>query len=160
MAFRIRTVETTAQGRSIVRDRDFAGARITIGRAADNDLHLPDLALDAHHAAITARDDGRIAVEALGTLGFTLDGKQAAQVSIAPATGGELQFGSYRVTVSRDSDGAVLLTTGQIAETEEPADEKSAFSIASRLPGKRAMSWLFALLAALTAHIISVFFYW
>jgi hypothetical protein len=57
MTFRIRTVETTAQGRSIVRDRDFAGARVTIGRAADNTLHLPDLALDPHHAA-RAEDGG------------------------------------------------------------------------------------------------------
>ena len=156
MAFRIRTVETTAQGRSIVRDRDFAGARITIGRAADNDLHLPDLALDPRHAAIERREDGQIAVEALQTLGFTLDGRQATQASIAPQTGGELRFGNYRIAVSQDSDGAVLLTVGQVEETEGPTDEKSAFSLAGKLPGKRVMSWLLALLvlAAFLAYPI------
>jgi hypothetical protein len=145
MSFRLRTIETTAQGRSIVRDRDFAESRVTIGRAADNTLHLPDLALDPHHAVISAGDDGRIAVEALGSLGFTHDGKQTAQASIAPATGGELRFGSYRVTVSQDSDGAVLLTIGQVEEAEQ-ADEKTTFSLAGSLPGKRTMSWLMALL--------------
>ncbi len=155
MTFRLRTVETTAQGRSIVRDRDFAEARVTIGRAADNTLHLPDLALDPHHAAITEREDGRIAVEALGTLGFTLDGRQVSNASLAPQTGGELRFGSYRITVSQDGDGAVLLTIGQVAE-EEGSDEKTAFSLAGKLPGKRTMSWLFvlAVLAAFLAFPI------
>ncbi len=156
MAFRIRTVETTAQGRSIVRDRDFAENRVTIGRAADNVLHLPDLALDPRHAAISLREDGRITVEALGSLGFTLDGKQATSASIAPRTGGELRFASYRIAVSQDSDGAVLLTIGQVAEAEQ-ADEKTAFSLAGKLPGKRTMSWLFALavLAAFLAYPIT-----
>lgn len=158
MTFRLRTVETTAQGREILRDRDFAGRRVTIGRAADNDLHLPDLALDPHHAAIAAQADGRITVEALGTLGFALDGKQAVQASIAPQTGGELRFGSYRITVSRDVDGAVLLTVGQVADAEPAIDEKTAFSLGGRLPGKRAMSWLLALavlIAFLAVPIIS-----
>lgn len=140
MTFRLRSIETTAQGRSIVRDRDFAGDRVTIGRSADNTLHLPDLSLDPNHAVITQLGEGEISVEALGSLGFLLDGKQSLNAVITPKTGGELRFGSFRVAVTQDTDGAVLLTTGQAAEALP--DETAVFSLAGRMPGKRAMAWL------------------
>lgn len=141
MTFRLRSIETTAQGRAIVRDRDFAGDRVTIGRSADNTLHLSDLSLDPNHAVISQQGEGRIAIEALGSLGFTVDGKQTVSATIAPQTGGELRFGSFRVAVTQDIDGAVLLTVGQLAEAAAP-DEKAVFSLAGRMPGKRVMAWL------------------
>ena len=144
MIFRLRTIETTAQGRQIVRDRDVAAGPITVGRSADNTLHLPDLSLDPHHAVIAAVGAERVSIEAAGTLGFALDGKQVRSAVINPQLGGELRFGSYRIAVSQDADGAVLLTIG-LAETAEAADEKTAFSLAGRLPGKRTTSWLLAL---------------
>ena len=144
MIFRIRTVETTALGREIVRDRDVAAERITIGRSADNTLHLPDLALDPVHAEIVAGDVGRIAVEARSTLGFILDGRQTAAARINSVTGGELRFGRYRVAVAQAEDGAVLLTVSQIAEADAGAD-KAGFGLAGKLPGKRTMAWLLGL---------------
>ena len=144
MIFRLRTIETTAQGREIVRDRDVTGGPITIGRSADNTLHLPDLSLDPYHAAITGTDPGRFEVEALGTLGFTLDGRTVRDAVVNPAVGGELRFGSYRIGISQDADGAVLLTVGQVAESAA-ANERTAFSLAGRLPGKRPLAWLLAL---------------
>ncbi len=152
MIFRLRTVETTAQGREIVRDRDVTAERITLGRSADNTLHLPDLALDPYHAAITA-SGGRIAIEALGSPDFTLDGRQVSEGTIDPQAGGELRFGSYRIAVSEAEDAAVLLTIGQIAEASGTSEEKSGFSLAGRMPGKRAMSWLLAL-AILAAFLV------
>ncbi len=145
MIFRLRTIETTAQGRQIVRDRDVVAGPISIGRSADNTLHLADLSLDPHHATITGSDAGRIEVEAVGSLGFTLDGRKMHSAAINPAVGGELRFGGYRIAVSHDADGAVLLTVGQVAETAA-ANEKTAFSLAGRLPGKRLMSWLLGLI--------------
>ena len=145
MIFRLRTIETTAQGRQIVRDRDVAADPISIGRSADNTLHLADLSLDPHHANITGSDARRIEVEAVGSLGFTLDGRKVHSAAINPAVGGELRFGGYRIAVSHDTDGAVLLTVGLVAETAA-ANQKTAFSLAGRLPGKRPMSWLLALI--------------
>ena len=145
MIFRLRTIETTAQGRQIVRDRDVADGPITLGRSADNTLHLADLSLDPHHATITGMDAGRVEIEAAGTLGFALDGRSVRSAAINPQAGGELRFGSYRIAVSQDTDGAVLLTIGLIAGAAEPVNGKTAFSLAGRLPGKRTMSWLLAL---------------
>lgn len=145
MNFRLRTVEITAQGRAIVRDCDVAESSVTIGRSAHNALHLPDLSLDPYHATITRREDGRIAIAAAGSLGFTLDGKQVRSAAINPQSGGELRFGSYRVAVSLDADSTVLLTIGEIAKPAEPIDEKTGFSLAGKLPAKRTMSWLLGL---------------
>lgn len=149
MTFRVRTVETTAQGREIVRNRDFAGETITLGRSADTVLYLPDLALDPHHATVSLREDGLIAVEAVGSLGFGHDGRPVRSASIAPQTGGELRFGAYRVAVSQAGDGAVLLTVVRLADAVEPINEATGFALAGKLPGKRAMSWLLGLAVVL-----------
>ncbi|MEJ6012080.1 cytochrome c3 family protein [Novosphingobium aquae] len=145
MSFRLKTVETTAQGREIVRLRDLPGDSLTLGRSADCTLHLPDLALDPHHATIAAADGGGIAVTSAGTLAFAYDGKQVRSAAIDPETGGELRFGRHRVLVSRDHDGAVLLTVSQIADADADVGERSTFSLAAKLPGKRLMSWLLAM---------------
>lgn len=146
-AFRIRTIDVMADGREIVRDRDLAAERLTIGRAAENDIHLPDLAIDPAHAAMTLRD-GRIAVEALGTLGLGVDGVSTRSATIDPARGAELRFGSYNLTVSRDGDGTPLITIAQVASHDpgEATDEKQRFSLAAAMPGKRGLSWALALL--------------
>lgn len=146
MVFRLRKIETTAHGREIARDRDIAGDSLSIGRAADNDLHLPDLALDPHHAALSREADGRLSISALGTLGFTLDGQTMRDGTIEPGIGGELGFGHYRVTVGRDTDGAVLLTIEDALPVESAQDHgPRSFSLGGLLPGKRVLSWLFAL---------------
>jgi hypothetical protein len=143
MAFRLRSIETTAQGRDLVRDRDLAGDSVTVGRSADNSLYLPDLSLDPYHATITQQADGPIAVEAVTALGFTLDGRQTRSATIDPQSGGELRFGSFRVGVSLDSDDAVLLTVGEVPEAER-IDEATGFSLKGKLWGKRSLSWFWA----------------
>ena len=75
MAFLIRTIDFTAAGREIVRDRLVDQASLTVGRAAENDIHLPDLAVEQNHVRIDLLGDGTLTVAALGTLGFALDGR-------------------------------------------------------------------------------------
>ena len=75
MAFLIRTIDLTADGREIIRDREVDEATITVGRGADNDIHLPDLAVEQYHARIDQLDGRKLRVEAAGTLGFHLDGR-------------------------------------------------------------------------------------
>jgi predicted CXXCH cytochrome family protein len=151
MAFRLRTIDTTADGRQIVRDRDVDKATLTIGRAAENDIHLPDLAVDPAHARMTLRPDRRIEVQALGTLGFGIDGVSGQVASIDPARGAELRFGTYNLTVSRDTDGTPLVTIAQLGSMDagEAQDEKQRFSLAAILPGKRAVSWVLGALILL-----------
>lgn len=144
MAFRLRTIDITADGRQIVRDRDIAATTLTIGRAAENDIHLPDLAIDPQHATLTLQGD-RVHADAVGTLGFGVDGVSDRSATVDPARGAELRFGSYNLTISRDADGAALITIAQVASQEagEAADDKQRFSLAAAMPGKRAMAWIF-----------------
>jgi hypothetical protein len=146
MTFRLRRIETTADGRRIARDRDVAGDQVSIGRAADNDLHLPDLSLDPRHATIMRDADGRLTVSAAGTPGFLLDGRKAVEAGIDPATGAEMRFGTWRVTAGLDGDGAVLLCAERTSD-EDAHDlaEAKAFSLQGLLPGKRRLAWILAL---------------
>lgn len=148
MSFRLRTIEFTADGRRIVRDRDVDKPALTIGRAAENDIHLADLAVDPAHARLEAKVGGRIFAEALGTLGFDFDGVPAMRAEFDAAKGAELRFGTYNLTVSRDADGTPLVTIAQVESQDgsEAMDEKKSFSLAAVMPGKRAMSWCLALL--------------
>lgn len=149
MAFKLKQIELTATGREIVRESAVDKKVLTLGRAAENDIHLPDLAVEARHATIAAVEGDRIEVAATGSLGFDLDGGSVTQASINTATGGELRFGSYRITVSQDEDGAVLLSIRQLEDAgaaKGDLDEKRGFSLLSVLPGKRAVSWVLALL--------------
>ena len=145
MAFRIRQIEFTADGRKIVRTREIVRSELFLGRAAENDIHLADLALDARHARLTLEPGGWVAVQATGSLGFTLDGSSTVTSSIDPATGAELGFGSHRLGVSRDTDGTVLLTLQRIeaaSDVDEGFDPKHSFTLFGVMPSKRKLSWL------------------
>ena len=142
MAFLIRTIDFTADGREIVRERSVAGTSLTIGRAGENDLHLPDLAVEQEHARIDPGNGGKLRVAAVGTLGFKLDGKTTTTGEIDPRDGHELSFGSYRLTLSQEGDGPVEVTVRQVREVEGAGEVTRGFALGAALPGKRAMAWI------------------
>ena len=146
MAFRLRQIDVTAGGRKITRDMDIDQPQLTIGRAAENDIHLPDLAVEPQQARITKLAARRIGIEATGTLGFTIDGAVATAATVDCRTGAELRFGGSRISVSLDADEAVLLTIERVDAAPEANDEKRGVSLVGVLPSRRAMAWLSALL--------------
>lgn len=154
MAFRIRTVDLTAGGREIVRERELARDELVVGRAAESDIHLPDLAVEQQHVRVS-ESGGRLRLEAIGSLGFTLDGRPAMQAGIDPGEGAELVLGSYRLEFAREADGAVAVTIRKRAEREGGEREAlRGFSLAGVLPGKRAMAW--SALAAIALAFLAV----
>lgn len=152
MAFLIRTIDLTADGREIIRDREVAEDTITVGRGADNDIHLPDLAVEQYHARIDQLDGRKLRVEAAGTLGFHLDGRVRKSAQIDPHEGAELGFGSYRLVITQDGGKAPTITISQVEAAAQSSDDLSGFSLASTLPGKRPTAWL-ALIAILFAFL-------
>ena len=153
MAFLIRTIDTTAAGREIVRDRSAEQSSLTVGRAAENDIHLADLAVEQNHIRIEQTDDG-VSVEALGTLGFSLDGRDITSAVIDPQTGGEIELGSSLLTIARDESGAASITIKQAAEKGSKVDTVAGVALASALPSKRAMAWAMSL--AILVLLLSV----
>jgi hypothetical protein len=161
MAFLIRTIDFTAAGREIVRERVVEQASLTVGRAAENDIHLPDLAVEQRHVRIDALADGTLAAQSLGTLEFGLDGRSVTEGTIDPRTGGEIALGTARLAVAREADGTTSITIRQVAADESKSDALRGFALARVLPSKRAMSWVFAgaiilllLLVPVASHLL------
>ncbi|MEO0463453.1 MAG: cytochrome c3 family protein [Pseudomonadota bacterium] len=154
MAFLIRTIDFTSSGREIVRERNVYQASLFVGRAAENDIHLPDLAVEQQHIRIDQGADGSLQVEAVGTLGFELDGRTQMSAAIDPSTGAEIELGSSRLTIAQETQSAVSITIKQAEEKGSKVDALAGFELASALPSKRAMAWVFSL--AILVLLLSV----
>ena len=147
MDFLIRTIDFTAAGREIVRDRLVSADSLAVGRDAANAIHLPDLAVEQNHVAISTVPGSKLLdIKALGTLGFTLDGRSEMQASLDPVRGGELGLGSYRLVFSVEAgEGGrrTVITVRQVADDDgEGKDRLRQFALAAAMPGKRAMAWI------------------
>ena len=108
-AFLIRTIDLTATGREIVRDRSVETDALAIGRAAENHIHLPDLAVEQHHAVIEPMPGGQLKARALGSLGFAHDGRVVGEALFDPREGRLYALAPGRPTlrfVPTDSAGA------------------------------------------------------
>ncbi len=156
MAFLIRTIDYTAAGREIIRDRKLDQASLTVGRAAECDIHLPDLAVEQRHVAIAVQPDGTLAVRALGTLGFGLDGRVVEDGVIALSTGGEIALGAARLAIAPEGAHDIIITIRQVVADEGKTDALRGFGLASVLPSKRAMSWAFAVTIAVLLLLMPV----
>jgi hypothetical protein len=142
MTFRVRTIDTTAAGREIVREREIAKDSLVIGRAAESDVHLPDLAVEQQHVRVSQTPAGQLRAEALGTLGFTVDGRATTGATLSPREGAELAVGSYRLEFASAADGAVAVTVRSTeGQDDHGKDALGSFSLASVLPGKRVIAW-------------------
>ena len=161
MRFLIRNVARTADGREIVRPTEIDRASISVGRLAENDIHLPDLAVLPRHAEIARIDTRRIEVRALETLGFEVDGRTVMAVEIDASVGAELKFGGHRLTVALDGD-AVVVTVERVdalSDATRDKDEQKVFSLSGLFLAKRTSSWVFASLV-LACFLVAPVFTW
>ena len=145
MAFLLRSVSTSAQGREIVRTTRIEGDRLTIGRDPSNDVRLTDLAVALHHARV-ARVGDHLTVTAEPGLFVALNGKQVPQGVVELGSGGDLRIGSHLLrfppTPADSGEVAVSIEQASAGETKLDRDAEHLFSLGSVLPGKRAMAWL------------------
>ncbi len=142
MSFRIRQIDTTATGREIVRERMVFGTSLRVGRSAENDIAIPDLAVEQHHVVVTAGEDRSLTFEAAGTLGFTLDGRTRKLETIDDG-GAELVLGAYRLDFAAGDNGEFGVTVRRREEREGGEGAGAhGFTLASALPGKRPLAWI------------------
>lgn len=154
MSFRIRQVDITATGREIVRERVVDGAVLTIGRSAENNIAIPDLAVEQHHVRVTVGDGAALMFAAAGTLGFTLNGRTRREETIGDG-GAELVLGAYRLDFAAGPDGEIEVTVRKREERESGRGAGThGFTLASALPGKRPVAW--ALLGAIFIAFLAI----
>ncbi|HEX8216831.1 MAG TPA: cytochrome c family protein, partial [Allosphingosinicella sp.] len=82
MAFLLRTVSHSAEGREIVRTARVEGERLAIGRDPANDVHLTDLAAALHHVVVERVSPGRLSVQAGEALSVELNGRKVRSGAI------------------------------------------------------------------------------
>ena len=143
MSFLVRQISRTADGREIIRAQPHEGPVITIGRQAECEVQLPDLAVEMHHASVTFLENGALKITALTGLGFELDGQKTTQARVDPAIGAELRFASHMVRIAKDG-AYVTLTAEKISALSgniDEASESTLFTLKGLLPGRRASAW-------------------
>lgn len=131
--------QRAAGGDPIVRERDVAGPEATIGRAATSDVVLADLAVDPQHAKMRFSGPGRITLESVSGLPFTVDGKSVTRADLDLARAPTAEFGDYNLTFEAAEDGATVTVT---KDEEGPHASPSVFSLQARIFGRRNMAWV------------------
>ncbi len=155
MSFRIRQIQTTATGREIVRERKVDDNRLTLGRSAENDVAIPDLAVEQHHVVVTASEGRVLTFEAAGSLGFTLDGRTRMSEAVDDG-GAELVLGAYRIDFAAGPENEIEVTVRRREEREGGEGQGvHGFGLVNTwLPSKRPVAW--ALLAAIFVAFLAV----
>lgn len=148
MTFIVRTVARTADGRVIIRPTMVRKDVIGIGRDASNDIHLADLAVEPFHATLTELPVGRVLAETANGLGFAVDGRSTKRMEIDANRGAELRFGGHLLKLAMEEGVATVSVerTQALSDAANEKDERTAFSLAGLLPGKRTGAWTFFLL--------------
>jgi predicted CXXCH cytochrome family protein len=157
MAFVLRTISHSAEGREIVRSSRVEGDYLTIGRAPECDVHLTDLAAALRHAVVERTAD-RLAVTAGEGLTVEVNGRKVTNGRIELGTGGDILIASHALRFMPTPAGSdeIAVNVERVTDSEvklTKADERM-FSLASAMPSKRAGAWLLSLL------VLGVFLAW
>lgn len=152
MTFTLRQVTQRAGGGEIVRTRTIEAASISIGRGADCDLQLADLAVGLRQAQMRQTGAGQVTVEANGNLSFEADGKFVSKSTLEVARRPHLIFGSHSLDLEAgERPGEIVITVARLdgAEGQAGAGETETFSPNAIGLNKRATAWVLASLIAL-----------
>jgi hypothetical protein len=152
-----------AGGGEIVRTRPIAASAPMIGRGADCDIHIADLAVGLHHARLAAGGPGAVHIESIGSLPFEIDRRfvRAADVELADAP--SLTLGNHLLTLTAgEAPDEVIVTVERKANARgapSPEDERAVFAPVPKVLDKRRLAWSLALviLLACLAAPIAVF---
>src|SRR3712207_4715918 len=94
MAYLLRQISRSAEGREIIRPLRIEGNRLTIGRDPECDIHLTDLAVALQHAVVEQQGD-RLGVAAGEGLTVELNGRKVSSGRIELGTGGDILIASH-----------------------------------------------------------------
>lgn len=154
--FHVTQTMRSSDGREMVETRRIDKPYLTIGRAADNDVRLADLAASLHHATIRHMDVGRIVVQASPDHPFEIDGRRTSDAEIDMRREAMIRIGFHVIVVRRADDDSIAITVSGPREYSGAAvgcGDDRAFALGWVLPGRRllmlaSMAIVFILLLA------------
>ena len=144
MRWLIRRVLKKGKSSISYEDDTHYGEILTIGRASDQAIFLPDLRAALNHASVTAIGNGKYRVESLIIAGIRVNGE--ITYSITVGAGAVIELGSTRLTLldaRGDYDAAVEVSS--IDKSEQAAmlsKRKKPTSLSETWISKRWPSWL------------------
>ncbi len=146
-AITLRLITRQAGGGEIVRTRRLESGEALIGRTADCDIALPDLAVDLQHAMMRVTGAGKVNIRSLTDQPFKVDGKTSLEVDLDAARGSVVSLGDYDLILAESTDPE---TPGDVAVTVQLRDEEkplspSLFSLKATIFGRRRMAWTLGL---------------
>lgn len=163
MRWLIRRVLKKGKGSVSYEDDTHFGEVLTIGRAADQAIFLPDLRAALNHAKVTSLGNGKYRVESLIVAGIRVNGEITQSATVSSGT--SIELGSTRLTLidaRGEYDAAVEVSA--IDKTEQAAIQtrrKKPTSLAETWISKRWPSWLgfilvlvFGLLLPAATHVV------
>ena len=157
MAFLLRNISYSAEGRQIVRTSRIEDDLLRVGRDPESDIVLNDLAVALHHATLEQLGAAQLGVSAEAGLTVELDGRNTQFGQIDLGTGGTVRIGPFRLRVlpqeMGSEDVALDIERSEVAE-EDPRFDQRRFALAAVMPGKRAVAW------TLTLAVIGLFLAW
>src|SRR6218665_1713175 len=157
MAFLLRSISRSADGREIVRTSKVNDDLLKIGRDPDCDIRLNDLAVALHHATIEQVSPSRIGVSAEAGLTIEIDGGNTQFGRIDLSIGGAIKVGPFLLRILPPELGSEDVPIDiQRADTDAEDDrfDTRRFALQTVMPGKRTMAWV------MTLAVLAIFLVW
>jgi predicted CXXCH cytochrome family protein len=158
MTFVLRQITKRAGGGEIVRERRYEQEALRIGRGADCEIRIPDLAVSLHHATLSDLGRERLRIEAAGREPFGVNGRFTTKAEVKVGEAPELTFGDHQINIAPGAGGLVILT---LTRTEAAPGQAEAATTATLMPrgkvlGKRRLAWTGFLAIAVLSLILPV----
>ncbi len=158
MAFLLRQISYSAEGREIVRSRRINDDLLRIGREPEMDIRLNDLAVALKHCVIEVINERQIGVSAETGLTVELNGRSTNFGKIDLASGGDIKIASHLLRIKPTAAGSsdIAIDVEKITESDIRLDKSAEreFSLVSVLPSKRVTAY------ALTLVVLALFLAW
>ncbi len=158
MAFLLRQISYSAEGREIIRPLRINDDLLRIGRSPDMDVRLNDLAVALKHCVLELINDRQLGVSAESGLTIDLDGRSVNFGKIELASGGDIKIASHLLRVMPTPAGStdIAIDVQKITDSDIRLDKSAEkeFSLVSVLPSKRATAY------ALTLVVLGLFLAW
>jgi len=143
MRARIRHIAHRRKGVVTESEKQVQNQSITIGRATDQDIFLPDTGVSYQHARINLLPDGVVSVSSVSRLGFYIEGNLVQNCLIRKR--GELTIGAYRIAIDIDQKQKLVdITVEKLAEdiVEMQQARDRPLALEQTWLSKRQLSWL------------------
>ena len=152
MSFTINHTTQRAGGGQIVRTKRLDARQIIVGRGADCDLQLSDLAVSLRHARLTQTGARLVSVEALSGQPFEIENDFVDHATIRLADNATLVFGAHVLTMAPGSapDEVVVNVARARDATSSSTIDEEVRALAPGAAGwsKRAVAWMLGLVIA------------